>query len=449
MRTYKLGAVATVLALTLILVVLSWPQPRPGPEPPSTPNSSAPNDARLVYSENPNDPWNRIFHSLFTRTIKARLSDDFPDAAPFVSLREAISRLKASTRIYERLENGDRAIEPLYPSFLSRVGALQVLNEPAYSELKTALESSLNEQAARPPLNRALMQMDAWAAFDILSTIRGFPDPDKWVLSQRRDELVNLLARLILKVALTPEEIRALPNTYNDAMARLHLPPVFGSDGGWVEVQLNPGRMHDDNVDYRRFARVFFKPSSSSVDKLRFLELLRNDRSFSLIDSVALVMQNLLIDSHGDVVPTWLATDIQVRKFVRDASGKLVDSEVHQYELSRKSLLDQPRDGGLNEMGEKTDFYSPASGNDYVYASPQFTRTGQDYPVLVKLKHRCEGCHGPKVTSIFTLSTHDPGTLPPITMLSAQDNTRGWYVAGRKSEREDFNALRFIWRRSR
>jgi hypothetical protein len=445
MRAYKLAAVATVLALTLILVVLSWPRPAPGPEP--TSNSSTSNDARLIYSDNAEDPWNRIFHSLFTRTVKARLSDDFADSAPFVTLRESLIPLKASTRIVERTENGDRAIEPLYPSFLSNAGVVQVLKEPAYTELKTALESALAEKDKRPPLNRALMQMDAWAAFDMIFASSGFQGPDNSLLFQRRNEVLPLLARFILKIALSAEEIRALPSTYKDATARLHLPPVFASQGEWIEVQLHQHRMHDDSVDFRRSARVFFKPANPSLDKLKFLELIRNDLTFPEIDSVALVIQNLLIDSHGDVVPTWLASDVQVRKFMRNASGQPHDTEVHQYELSRKALLNRPGEGGLIEITDNADLYFPAAGNDYVYASPQLTRTGTDYPVLVKLRRRCQGCHGKEVGGIFTLSTQDPLPLPPITMLSPQENTRGWYVTGRKVEREDFKALRTLWRR--
>jgi hypothetical protein len=442
----KFALAATVLALTLMLVVfLSKHAPTLAPSSAAS-TSTGSEDPRLVYSDNADDPWNRIFHSLFTRTLKVRMSDDFPDAAPFTPVREPATRLKASTRIFERVENGDRAIEPLYPSFFTNVGVLEVLNEPVYSELKTALESALAEQAKRPPLNRALMQIDAWAAFDIFYAHSGFRGPDSGVLPQRREELLKLLARFIFKIALSPDEIRTLPNTYSDASTRLHLPPVFAPQGEWVEVQLNQHRMHDVSADFRRSARVFFKPLNASVDKLKFLDLLRNDDRFSLIDSVALVVQNLLINSHGEVTPTWLTADVQVRKFLRDGGGRFIDSEVHQYELSRKALLNRQVEGGLIEITDNADLYFPVAGNDYVYAGPQMTRTGNDYPVLVKLKHRCEGCHGTRVMAVFTLSSHEP-QVGPITMLSSPDITRGWYVAGRKTEREDFTALLNYWRR--
>src|SRR4030095_4638230 len=158
MCSHRFVFTETILAVTFVLLLLN-----PGGSVPPIANSASANDPGLIYSDDPNDPWNRIFHSLFTRKIKARLSDDFPEAAPFVQIRDGFSRLKGSTRIFERFENGDRPIDPLYPSFFNNAGVLQVLNEPAYSELKTALESALAEKAARAPLDRALMQIDAWA----------------------------------------------------------------------------------------------------------------------------------------------------------------------------------------------------------------------------------------------------------------------------------------------
>jgi len=37
----------------------------------------------LIYAQDPNDAWNRIFYFLFSRRIQARLSDEFPEGAPF------------------------------------------------------------------------------------------------------------------------------------------------------------------------------------------------------------------------------------------------------------------------------------------------------------------------------------------------------------------------------
>ena len=94
-----------------------------------------------IYAANPDDPWNRIFYSLFTRQVEARLSNDFPEGAPFGDL-DAMRHLQVSTRLIERFETGDRAIDPLYPSFINLKGARQVLEEPRYSLFVAALSDA-------------------------------------------------------------------------------------------------------------------------------------------------------------------------------------------------------------------------------------------------------------------------------------------------------------------
>ncbi len=43
----------------------------------------------------PNDCWNRIFYCLFTRTVKIRVTDDFPDAAPFGATTNLMGNLES------------------------------------------------------------------------------------------------------------------------------------------------------------------------------------------------------------------------------------------------------------------------------------------------------------------------------------------------------------------
>ncbi|MGA2260850.1 MAG: hypothetical protein ABSH28_05380 [Acidobacteriota bacterium] len=185
--------------------------------------------SRAVYADDPADPWNRIFHSLFTRTVKIRMSDNFSEAAPFMRLQViAHQNLQVSTRTFARLENGDRAIEPLYPSFLNDAGVAEALTEPGFSEFKQALTEALDEKIFRLPLARALMQSDAWAAYDMLFARKTLSGANARLLSERRDQLLLLLARFIRKLALRPEEIQSLRDNYSDAAASLNLPGFWG-----------------------------------------------------------------------------------------------------------------------------------------------------------------------------------------------------------------------------
>ena len=168
-----------------------------------------------------NDAWNQIFHCLFSRRVEARVSSDFPEGAPFTpaDARCFGTTLQVSTRVFERNENGDRAIDPLYPSFLSASGPRQILVAPQYSLLIGALQEALNEGRKRTAVARALMQADLWSAFDILY-LREFSGEEATRLNPRKQVVLQMLARLIQQTALTPAEIKALPENYTLAARR-------------------------------------------------------------------------------------------------------------------------------------------------------------------------------------------------------------------------------------
>jgi hypothetical protein len=137
--------------------------------------SLARQEPQPIYAVNPEDAWNRIFYLLFTRTVKLRLTGDFKEGAPLARVNTGTaSPRQASLRTFERIESGDRAIDPLYPSFFNPAGVESVLANPRYGQFKKALQDALAEQVVRPPLHRALMQADVWAAFDIQHRDWGF-----------------------------------------------------------------------------------------------------------------------------------------------------------------------------------------------------------------------------------------------------------------------------------
>src|SRR5215472_16399665 len=107
------------------------------PSKPTYQVGSLPKDEpQAVYSADRDDSWNRIFYCLFTRTVQLRLSDDFLEGAPYSQPTQTrFPQRSISDGTFERIEGGDRAIEPLYPSFLTSSGPFQVLDEPRYSQL--------------------------------------------------------------------------------------------------------------------------------------------------------------------------------------------------------------------------------------------------------------------------------------------------------------------------
>lgn len=444
-----MGAVNRLQAPTrsLILIVISLPITWSTAMAPSDyrAGSLAKQEAQSIYTADPHDSWNRIFYLLFTRSIKFRLTEDFGHGDSFVPVSVmGDASLSATSQIFERIESGDRAIDPLYPNFLNAKGAESVLVDPQFSELEQSLRDALAESAPRPTLYRALMQADVWAAYDILSRVR-----ENNSHRDRAHELLGILQQFISKLALTSEEIAALPRNFSISQNEQSLPNVFEGNSEWVEVERLPHRLHDETADQRRASRVFLKPAIKSQKFLTDINTLLEQGKYSvtdqtsILDAAALVTENLLIDSHGRVVPSPLTQEVQVRTFVKDGKGKFKETVVTQYELSRKLLLADPSSGGFIHLGADDPTYLPAAGNDYNFASPAFREKARDFPILGYLRRRCESCHGPDLTSVFTLMAKSVPSQPspPVRQLRTTDNLHATYVATEKMKQPNFKSL--------
>ena len=406
-----------------------------------------------VYAPDPNDSWNKIFFYLFSRRVETRVTDEFPefrDAAPYVHQENPTgatlpSSIGVSTRSFERDEVGDRAIDPLYPSFLRPTGAEVVLNEPGYSELSKALKQAIGENTTRSPLARALMQADLWSAYDIILHSTAFSQRPMPETEQRR-ALLDLLARMIRKIALTDREIDSLPANYSAAAPLQSLPELFRNDGEWLEVAWMP-MQHDYAAGYRRVARVFLKPVHSPQHMNTFLNGLRGDR-YSLVDlnGVALVTQLLLINPKGRLMPTSLTTDVQIRLFEKTPEGALKRTSIQVSEISRCQLINSPPSGGLVVEDENAPAYR-ANGNDYTFASPQpFLGT----PILVRLRTRCTACHASDLSRVMTFAFESfrNGDVPPVRQLNPLAHEAADAVMEKKAKQKDFESLRAFFDRS-
>jgi hypothetical protein len=399
-------------------------------------------DVPRVYSADPADPWNRIFAILFTRTISAFETSEYPEAhatAPLPDPQSPFVRLRVSTRTFEHDEVGDRAVEALYPSFITTRGVDYVLQERVRGALTQALEDAIGEKRTRPPLDRALMQSDLWSAFDRLDARASARGDDRF----RREgaaALTPLLAALIRKLALTPAEIAALPDTYAAARAETALPDVFAPDGEWVEVERGPHRLHDAEAQMRRASRVFVRPRAPASDETRFLDRLAQDPARE-VSATALVMQTLLLDSRGRVVSSRLFTDVQERTLSRDGDA-VTAADVVEFELSRRMLRSEPARAFLH-FGAAAPAYLPLAGNDYGFATPARDRTGATAPILTTLRSRCAACHAPQGTGFMTFSFHtQPGAQPARVMrLREPNDVRALRVAAAKEERDDYKHL--------
>jgi hypothetical protein len=399
----------------------------------------------LIYSDDPADSWNRIFSCMFTRHVEARLSNDFAVGAPFKELANFF-HLQVSTRLFERQETGDRAIDPLYaPPSYSPEGSRQLLTEPRYSALTAALQEALREPAPRPVVARSMMQSDLWSAYDLLYWPL-FPEDRDTELDRHKQIITDLIGQLIVKLALTQEEIQSLPDSFDQARSKTSLPDLFNPNSGWFEFQYIPDRMHDEAAGFRRVTRLFVKATHPPRDKKKFLGAFQDDpeKAYAQLDGVALIIQPLLIDTHGNLSPTHLTTDVQVRLFAKTSEGAFVRTDLKLGELSRRLMLSDPTTGGLMPEDENSPAYL-SSGGEYGFASPVSIEPNDNNPspILAKQRTRCSLCHDTDLTTLMSFNFARPPRTEsdPITIFVPAAHQAADYVISRKLKRPDWRLL--------
>src|ERR1700722_1588731 len=166
------------------------------------------------------------------------------------------------------------------------------------------------------------MQSDLWGAHDVFSFL--FAQADQKDRGKLRIVALDLISRLMWKIALTPEEIKSLPNNYSAAVREHSFPDVFAKDSGWIEVLWFYPRAHDSVAGFRRSSRVFLKLKHPQQSLQRFLngmpDRVESDPLHGL-SGVALVTQLMLVDSQGKIMPTSLTSEVQVRFFETVSAG--------------------------------------------------------------------------------------------------------------------------------
>lgn len=402
-----------------------------------------------IYSENLTDPWNRIFHCLFTRGFQTRVSEEYgrSEDGPYMDTGDFL-RQRVSTRTWHQVEAGDRPIDPLYaPPAFTFEGSRQLLTNPPYEMLVSALQDALNDTTPRTPVARALFQSDLWSAYDILHWDL-FPQDQGTILDTHKHVISDLLARLIKKIALTPQEIESLPDNYAVASAHFSLPDLFSPTSDWIELQWFVGRAHDVQAEFRRVSRVLVKPAHPPQSRQKFLESLRDQHGNATSDlaGAVILIQPLLIGSDGHLAASHLTTDVEVRLFQWSADGKLQKTDIHTYELGRSVILCFPETGGLVVRDENSPVYLSAGGS-YGFAESAFRPSGapeeSKTPLVVKLRTRCSFCHGPELTGLMSFEITTPSNLPnpPVKVLDQSAHQAAQNVMKMKYSRAEWRSL--------
>src|SRR5262245_16046629 len=350
---------------------------------------------RSLYHADPEHLWNRLHKALFVRVG--------PDG-----------------RTYGR----DR-LEPLLWT-----GSKHLLEEKSNKRAVALLKEFLKnkgDKLVEDPLKRAVLQRDLWLVFNWLEGehSKHFYEPQLKPEEVRaaRDRLRRPLAAVIGRLALTPDQIKKLPDNYAAAVAsgpfarrfdpehpdKPYLPAdLFAADGPWVCVgrpdgPVAPAHLRDTGtnvftnsafllflrlpagraatVDYLKRLRSFDQPLlvKAKDDEKRLEKYFPNRQlpPFPVGTEVALVRRALLIASPNTPTATALTESVQLRIYreVPEMTAQTVIAAVdhgtaankraqswqsfHEFQLSRSRLF-AGRAGGLRVIGpDELDFHTP------------------------------------------------------------------------------------------
>ncbi len=312
-----------------------------------------------VYDPDPEHPWNRVFRQLYRRVASNEKEYGFDELDPL--LWQDTTYLLDGT---------------------SYQNAIQVLDK----FLSTHAELLLRE-----PLKRAMFQRDLWVVFDWLaSQTEPFP--------VQRQALKTRLVQVIKRVALSKEEILALPDNYGLAVASNAFPASLQTDhpetaflpsdmfqpaGAWIPMGRAGGPIAMTHTEAFPFYGhsvflVFVRSPSGRAATLDFIESLNTGPNpiTAIGSEVALVRRMLLIDDQGELTLSPLVETVQIRHFSPEQN-------FHEFELSRARLFDG-RAGGLVLQPE---LFMLFMGHGDVFQNPDLPELRATIPDI------CQACH--------------------------------------------------------
>lgn len=400
---------------------------------------SSGSEARVViYDPNPAHLWNRVYSTL-------RVRED-----------------KHGNRF------GEDSLEP--PLWTE---SEHLLSEPSHKLATQVLDEFLRahgETLVHDPIKRAVFIHDLWAVFDW--SVAQLPARDPPPYDKEKQELQTRLAEILRRIALTPDEIKSLPDNYAQAVASgafakeydparptlAFLPPdLFDPHGPWVCIQPSPesdsgvARMHIFSVSGRSGFFVFVRLPTGRKATMDYFQQLWNfpqpyvpgptsasDQapvnpdlpSFPAGTEVALVRRMTLFDNQGDLTASSVTESVQIRVYratttaeERDFTGGLdyvikhSGQEFFEFKLSRP-LLFSAKNGGLRAVARDEKEFSTfqTQGDDPIEEKSPKPKFADTLPEL----QTCVWCHsGGGVRSLNSRSN----LLKPNRMQQEPRNT--------------------------
>lgn len=384
------------------------------------------------YDPDPNHIWNRLYRSFYRRESRSGREYGYDELDPLLWSQTKYLLTNPSNR-----------------------QALAVLDE---------FLSAHGERAIDDPLKRAILQRDLWAILDWTTECLDCTRQSQ-TTSPERLNLQNRLAEVMKRLALSPDQIAALPNTYKQAIGakafapsydsrkrdQSFLPPdLFDPKGPWVAVSIRGGDLiapeHVRAFSGRSVFLVFIRLPDGRNSTLDYLKTLSAFPKPWILDpetrrplpnpelpefpsgtELALVRLMALIDTEGEFRPTNIVEDIQIRVHraipseipnalntdMNEARGAL---DVYEFKLSRAKLFANVN-GGLRPVakGEKEFPLFRSHGMDL------FEENSGGFPLDRMLRvslEACASCHfRPGIHSMLSRERPETLAFPERTVL--------------------------------
>jgi len=259
---------------------------------------------------------------------------------------------------------------------------------------------------------------------------------------------------------------------------------LFAADGPWVSIGRADGPVAARHVGDAGPGRnsvffVFIRLPAGRAATVEFLERLRQFRgplwtsdfpspdvpSFPAGTQVALVRRALLIDSNGDLTPSPLTEQVQLRTYtdIRPMTARefqdamRIDENMFaragqtfdEYDLSRQALF-AGRAGGLRSIDDEP-FFLTFSSHGF---DPFDQRAAVGAADGQAARRICKDCHAPPGVYSFNSylefrmmrpsmsAAHTPAALSPIAVAESERVAVAW-----KSSQPEWRALRALWPR--
>jgi len=385
-----------------------------------------------------------------------------------------------SNRLYRQVhvrtaKNGkEYGFDELDPLLWSQTKYL--LSGPSHAQVLRLLDEYSRapaEQQLRDPVKKAILARELWAVFDWAA-----PQPGQeynWRQDRSRREITSRLVPVIRRLALNPDEIAALPDTYQRAIQnkefaaefdsaqpdRPFLPPdLFNPRGPWVCIGI-PGKDPIAPSHEQTFSRsvflVFMRLPGGREAAVAYLKQLAESHSSQKLPAgaeFALVRRMMLPNDRGSLVVTPVIESIQLRHYRETApDDSPVNSSDHKFARRSQSVFEFKLDRAGLFSAEHSGLRSVNSTDPgfILFMSMGFDpfedlQAVEKYPPVLSF---CTRCHsGPGLQSVLSLTQRwNPATNQPLKLGLAETTpaAEADKVIARKQTQDDWKLLLQLW----